>query len=61
MTYLEKAMKEHAGLNEGKIVTWMCPCDFGYEKLDDGCNSMAASGIEACRVCWNREVRGDGV
>lgn len=56
MTYLEKAMKEHAGLNEGKIVTWMCPCDFGYERLPDGCHQMAASGVEACRECWNREA-----
>lgn len=61
MTLLEKAMQEHAGLNEDKIVTWMCPCDFGYEKLDDGCEQMAVDGAEACVRCWNREVRGDGI
>lgn len=50
MTLLEKAMAEHPGLNEKKIVTWMCPCDFGYGKLEDGCCNTA------CRECWNREA-----
>jgi hypothetical protein len=61
VTLLEKCRAEHPELDEEKIITWMCPCDFGYEKLDDGCNSMAASGLEVCRLCWNREVREDGV
>ena len=56
MTLLEKAMAEHTGLDEGKIISFLCPCDLGYEKLDDGCNQMAASGTEACRVCWNRQA-----
>ena len=55
MTLLEKAMAEHSGLNEEKIVTWMCPCDFGYEKLDDGCGQVGADQ-EICRECWNREA-----
>ena len=55
MTFLEKAMAEHSGLNEEKIVTWMCPCDFGYEKLDDGCGQVGADQ-EICRECWNREA-----
>ena len=55
MTLLEKAMAEHPGLNEEKIVTWMCPCDFGYEKLDDGCGQVGAVQ-EICRECWNRET-----
>lgn len=55
MTFLEKAMAEHPGLNEEKIVTWMCPCDFGYEKLDDGCEQEGAAQ-EICRECWNRET-----
>ena len=56
MTLLEKAKQEHPELDEDKLVTWMCPCDLGYESMPDGCNQMAASGIEACRVCWNRET-----
>lgn len=56
MTLLEKAMAEHTGLDEDKIISFLCPCDLGYEKLDDGCNQMAASGTEACRVCWNRKA-----
>ncbi len=56
MTLLEKAMQEHPTLDEDRIISFLCPCDFGYEKLDDGCNQMAASGTEACRVCWNREA-----
>lgn len=60
MTLLEKAMAEHTGLDEDKIISFMCPCDLGYEKLDDGCNQMAASGTEACRVCWNRQADAAG-
>lgn len=57
MTLLEKAMAEHPGLNKGKIVTWMCPCDFGYEKLDDGCNAAAGDDEKkTCWECWNREA-----
>ena len=58
MTFLEKAMAEHPGLDEGKIVTWMCPCDFGYEKMEDGCNAAAGDDDEkkTCWECWNRET-----
>jgi len=57
VTLLEKAMQEHAGLNERKIVTWMCPCDFGYEKMEDGCNAAAGDDEKkTCWECWNRET-----
>ena len=61
MTFLEKAMQEHAGLNEGKIVTWMCPCDFGYEKMEDGCNAAAGDDEKkTCWECWNRQADAAG-
>lgn len=61
MTLLEKAKQEHPGLDEGKIVTWMCPCDLGYESLPDGCGQVGAVQ-EICRECWNRQAdaAGDG-
>lgn len=60
MTLLEKCRAEHPELDEEKIVTWMCPCDLGYERLPDGCEQMAVDGAEACVRCWNREA-GDGL
>ena len=56
MTLLEKARREHPELDEEKLVTWMCPCDLGYESLPDGCEQMAVDGAEACVRCWNRET-----
>lgn len=61
MTFLEKAKQEYPGLDEGKIITWMCPCDFGYEKMEDGCNAAGADVKETCYSCWNREVPEHGV
>lgn len=59
MTLLEKAMQEHPGLDEGNIVTWMCPCDFGYEDMADGCEQEGAVQ-EICRECWNRPADAAG-
>ena len=59
MTLLEKARREHPGLDEEKFVTWMCPCDLGYEKLDDGCEQEGAVQ-EICRECWNRQADAAG-
>lgn len=59
MTFLEKAMQEHQGLNEEKIVTWMCPCDFGYEDMADGCE-QEGDVQEICRECWNRPADAAG-
>lgn len=53
MTLLEKCMAEHPGLNEENIVTWMCPCDFGYEDMADGCE-QEGEVQKLCRDCWNR-------
>ncbi len=59
MTLLEKAKQEHPELDEGKIVTWMCPCDFGYEKMEDGCNAAAGDyEKKTCWECWNRKAVG---
>ena len=55
MTLLEKAKQEHPELDEEKLVTWMCPCDLGYESLPDGCGQVGAVQ-EICRECWNRET-----
>lgn len=55
MTLLEKARQEHPELDEGKLVTWMCPCDLGYESLSDGCEQEGAVQ-EICRECWNRQA-----
>lgn len=54
MTLLEKAMQEHPTLDEDRIVSFLCPCDFGYEKLDNGCNPDGADVDEVCGKCWNR-------
>ncbi len=61
MTLLEKCMEEHPGLNKENIVTWMCPCDFGYEDTADGCEQEGAVQ-EICRECWNRpaDAAGEG-
>lgn len=55
MTFLEKAMAEHTGLDENRIISWMCPCDLGYEILPSGCEQEGAAQ-EMCRKCWNREA-----
>ena len=55
MTFLEKARREHPELDEEKLVTWMCPCDLGYEDMADGCEQEGAVQ-EICRECWNRET-----
>lgn len=54
MTLLEKAKQEHPELDEEKLVTWMCPCDLGYESLPDGCERQPANGQNTCWECWNR-------
>ena len=57
MTLLEKAKQEHPELDEEKLVTWMCPCDFGYEKMEDGCNAAAGDDEKkTCWECWNRQT-----
>ena len=56
MTFLEKAMAEHPGLDEGDIISFMCPCDFGYEKLNDGCAQPGGNVMKKCKACWNREA-----
>lgn len=55
MTLLEKAMQEHPGLDEDRIISFLCPCDLGYESMPDGCEQVGAVH-EVCRVCWNREA-----
>ena len=55
MTLLEKAMQEHPELGEDKIISWMCPCDMGYERLPDGCE-QEGDVPESCWECWNRET-----
>ena len=59
MTLLEKAKQEHPELDEGKLVTWMCPCDLGYESLPDGCGQVGPVQ-EICRECWNRQADAAG-
>ena len=59
MTLLEKCKAEHPGLDEGNIVTWMCPCDFGYEKLNNGCE-QEGEVQKLCRACWNRPADAAG-
>ena len=65
MTLLEKCREEHPGLDEGDIISFLCPCDFGYEKLNDGCDQPGGNVLETCKACWNREAKeggaGDGV
>ena len=56
MTLLEKAMQEHPTLDEDGIISFLCPCDFGYETLDDGCNPSGEDVAEVCGRCWNRET-----
>lgn len=60
MTLLEKARQEHPELDEEKLVTWMCPCDLGYEKLDDGCERQPANRQYTCWECWNRQADAAG-
>ena len=59
MTLLEKAKQEHPELDEEKLVTWMCPCDLGYERLPDGCGQVGPVQ-EICRECWNRPADAAG-
>ena len=59
MTLLEKAKQEHPELDEEKLITWMCPCDLGYERLPDGCEQEGAVQ-EICRECWNRQADAAG-
>lgn len=59
MTLLEKAMREHPGLEADKLVTWMCPTDLGYEDLPDGCGKVGPVQ-EICRECWNRQADAAG-
>ena len=56
MTLLEKAMAEHPGLREGKIVSMMCPADLGYSDATPLCREFEEAEHALCWDCWNREA-----
>lgn len=62
MTYLEKAMQEHRGLEEDQLVHMLCPEDLGYVNKTHLCDGQSYEeiGFDRCRSCWNQEVRSDG-
>ena len=58
MTLLEKAMQEHPGMREGKIVSMMCPSDLGYNDAPPLCQEHEEAEYVHCWDCWNRKAVG---
>ena len=61
MTFLEKARALHPEMEAERIITFLCPSDFGFEQTPDGCTAATACIERVCGECWNREAGADGV
>ena len=61
MTMLEKIKKANPKADQEAVITYMCPEDFGLEKLLTPCPAMETVFCrEECEKCWNREYVEEG-